>query len=361
MNLKNLRLKESSMINLNMNVSPSNYSISQHKVEYSNEGKLIAGTTKDVFDKVGMSWKTKRDIVSNGLNRIRNAEKTTRDEKSVAQMGVNFGNDYMYNDQAANAMVSAVNTIASSMTGPIGVVLANTTLNAYSNHLDWKDARKILKEGLEKICANPNISSDEKSMANMGLDFGDDYMYNDQAARIQSAVVKTLANPPSGPIGQVFARTTINAYNSSSIEWKARRKIMEEGFDAIRENTGTSDDEKALAQMGLDFGDDYMYNDQAARIQSAVMEAIANPPSGTMAQILAKTTINAYNSGSIEWKARRKIMEEGFQVILNNPKSSETDKTQAQVGIDVGKGFMPDSEAAEMRSDIMQKIANHIA
>lgn len=349
------------MIDSNMSVSPVNYSTSQHKAEYSTDGNILAKTTKDVYDKGGMQWETARNIVNRGLEKIRTNEKTTVDEKSIARMGVDFGNDYMYNDQAARAMATAVNAISSSMPGPIGSVLANVTLNAYnSGSIEWKDARKILREGLEEIASNPNTSPDEKAMANMGLDFGNDYMYNDQAARIQGEVVKTLINQPTGPVAQVFAKTALNAYNSGSMGWEEARKIMREGFDAIIKNPGTSDDEKVIARMGLDFGDDYMYNDQSARIQAEAMKAIANPPPGTMAQVLAKTSINAYNSGSMQWEAARKIMKEGFQAILNNPKSSDTDKTLAQMGIDVGKDSMPDSDAAEMRLGIMQKIANQV-
>ncbi|MHC9542670.1 MAG: hypothetical protein AB9903_24435 [Vulcanimicrobiota bacterium] len=348
-----------SMINLNMSVSPANYTTGQHQVEYSNDGKIIAQTTKDVYDKGGIQWKTARDIVNKGLEKIRNNEKTTEDEKVIATMGVDFCYDYMYNDQAARAMASVMNTVSSSMPGPIGSVLAKATLNSYnSGTIEWKDARKILKKGLETIASNPNTSNDEKAMANMGLDFGNDYMYNDQAARAQSIVVKTLVDPPSGPIAQVLAKTTLNSYNSGTIQWKDARKIIKEGLEAIIKNPGTSEDEKAIARMGIDFGDDYMHIDQAARIRAAVVKEIAEPPSGTMAQVLAKTTLKAYDSGTMQWKEARKIMREGFQAIVNNPKSSDTDKTLAQMGIDVGKDSMYNQEAAQMRSDIMQKIAN---
>lgn len=156
----------------------------------------------------------------------------------------------------------------------IGATLAQVAKKSYNSADDWASARKILRDCFDEIASNNQTTEDEKTLANMGTDFGSDYMGGRDAARVRSAVVDTIAFAMPGPIGQVIARTTVNAYGFD-MKWGTARKILRIGFDTILSNPQTTEDEKSLANMGIDVGNDYMGDRDAARVRIPIMKKIA--------------------------------------------------------------------------------------
>lgn len=335
------------------------YQASPNQTNYSEEGQLLAELSRDSYDSARGEWRSVRKLAADGLRKIRDAEGSTADEKALARMGLDIGGDYMHNDDAARMQRAVLGNLASAVPGPVGMVLAQTALNAYdSTALEWKVARGVVQDGLEAVAGNERTSDSERDLANLGLTLGSGYQYNDEAARIQKTVLRTIAQGTEGDMPQVLARTTLKARNENSFrEWKAVRSLETRGLRAVLNHEASSDYDKTIAALGADFGDDHMYNDDAGKIQRVVLEELASPGSGNISYEVARVTKRAYHSG-IRYETGRKILREAFDTILARPDASESQKTMAQMGVDVGKEHMTDQESCRRRMNILDKLIN---
>lgn len=334
------------------------YQSSPHQSEYSTEGQLLAELAAASYDGASGQWRGIRKLAADGLRKIRDDASTTADEKAIARLGLDIGSDYMQNDDAARMQRSVLGVVASSVPGPIGQVLARTALGAYnSTSMTYEVARGVVKDGLEAVSSNDRTSQAEKDLANLGLTFGSGYQYNDEATRMQRKVLQAIRDGGSGPMPQTLASVTLSARNSSFRKWETVRKMEGQGLTAIRDHAEATDYDRTIADLGMNFGDDYMENDDAGKIRRVVLEEIKSPGNGNISYEIARVTRRAYGSG-INYKTGRKILRESFETILGRADATESQKTMAQMGVDVGSDRMTDQEASRRRMKILNKIIN---
>lgn len=165
-----------------------------------------------------------------------------------------------------------------------GGVLAKVASDSAHAVKYYKDARKILRDGLDAIISNSSTTSDEKSLATMGVNFGVvEELPDPDVAEARHAVMSAIASAMPGSIGKVIAGTAMKVYenvwnyqNSRGYsEWRGARRFLREGFDTIlRHFAETTQEEKALAQMGIAVGKD-MDDIPAINARLPIMKKIA--------------------------------------------------------------------------------------
>lgn len=335
------------------------YEPSPRNTESSESGKLLAELSADSYDSARGSWESVRKLAADGLRKIRDNADTTGDEKALARLGLQMGSHYLYNQDAAKMQRSVTGVIAAAVPGPVGQVLAQTTLSAYnatSGSFTWEQARKVAQDGLNAVASNESTSQSEKDVANLGIELSGGYQYNDESTKMKKRVLRTLAAGTHGDMPQVLADVTLDIRNNVSFrKWETVRKLEANGLRAIRDHADSTDYDKTIASLGLNFGDDYMYDEDAGKIQKRVLQALENPGDGNIPYEVARVSKKAYGAG-IRYSAARKILKEGFETILAREDATETQKTMAQMGIDVGSDRMTDEEASRRRARIMDKI-----
>lgn len=335
------------------------YRPSPSEATFSPQGKRLAVQTRDTFDANRGDWESNRQLVSEGLSKISEHEGCTSDEKEIAELGLVLGELPSSHEMAAQLQRSVVGTLAAGVPGPMGQVLASTGLAALPfTTADDKVTRGVAQRTLEAVAASVNTSSSEQEVAALGLDFGSGYQYTDEAAALQRSVLSVIERGTSGPMPSVLADVTLKACSENEFrEEKTARNVEEKGLRAISLHPESKAADKALAVLGIDFGDDYMYNDDAVKVQGAVLDALARPDNEnkSLPQILASATKKAYLTG-VRFETGRKILEESFEAILRSSESTEAQRSLAQAGIDLGKESLSDQELCQRRMEILERL-----
>jgi len=247
----------------------------------------------------------------------------------------------------------AINT-SSVEYSSMGKILAKSTYESGCHSSYAEDQRKIQKEGFEAILKNPATTEDEKTLANLGITFGSHYMQDISAARARNKVLKAIMNGVSGPMGTVIADLTFEA--GKSVDYaEEQRMVQKNGLEIIAGHSKTTEDEKTLANLGITFGSHYMQDISAARARNKVLNTIIGGISGPIGSVIAKVT---YDSGvSVEYASEQRMLQrDGFEAIINNPKTTDEQKALARHGINVGDDYMTDSSAAKARNQILQEL-----
>jgi archaellum component FlaG (FlaF/FlaG flagellin family) len=332
---------------------PADSVILSSNVEYSKIGQLLAKTTFDSGINVNTAPE-QRKIQREGLASIVSNTSTTEDEKTLSTLGITMGDHRMYDVSAARARNIVLSTISGGISGPIGSVVANLTMNAGGKMEDASEQRQVQKDGLQVIAANAKTSQEEKNLASLGVEFGDSRMYDISAAKARNIVLKTISGGISGPIGYVIATVTSEAGGKMQ-DAPEQRALQRQGLKAIIANPGVSKETKAIAELGVTFGDSRMYDISAARARNVVLSAIKNGIEGSIGSVIAKVT---YDAGvkMEDAQEQRALQRQGFEAIIANPDTTEEQKLLAKQGIEVGNNNMYDSSAAKARNVILQAI-----
>jgi len=172
--------------------------------------------------------------------------------------------------------------------------------------------------------------------------------------QIMDSVAINTSSVEYSSMGKILAKSTYESGCHSSYA-EDQRKIQKEGFEAILKNPATTEDEKTLANLGITFGSHYMQDISAARARNKVLNTIIGGISGPIGSVIAKVT---YDSGvSVEYASEQRMLQrDGFEAIINNPKTTDEQKALARHGINVGDDYMTDSSAAKARNQILQEL-----
>jgi hypothetical protein len=320
----------------------------QGNVTYTRTGQTLAKAGRDSYG--NKPWETAREIMKDTFESIASSESTSPSEKAIADLGLRVGSHSMPNTDAASARYAVMQTIASAVGGPIGAVLAQATLDAYGGK-QFESARAITKDGLEAI-KDYSPNGNDQAVANLGIQFGGHSMANNEAAEARKSAIAMIAGGSDGNRGQVLAQTTLNAYGNKSFE--TARALTRDGLEAIANDSQTSEDQKAMASLGLAFGNHQMTNDDAAEARQTVLQKLSGPLDSSLTDALCEVTLDAY--GSKQYSSARAILKDGFEAILNNPNASADEKELARLGIEVGNGHMTDQAAATARRSVMRQL-----
>jgi len=163
--------------------------------------------------------------------------------------------------------------ISSAEFSKIGQLLAKTTFDCGVSVNTASEQRRIQKEGLASMVANSGTTQDEKTLAGLGITFGDHYMYDVSAARTRNVVLQTIIGGIGGAMGSVIAKVTYDAGVAVKTA-EEQRAIQRQGFEAILANPDTTEEQKLLAQRGIDVGDHYMYDTSAAKARNIILQEL---------------------------------------------------------------------------------------
>ena len=227
-----------------------------------------------------------------------------------------------------------------------------------SPYTPWEAMRTIFMKSLKAVDNCPEATQTEKSLAAMGLKSGSDLMTDKESVTIRAEVLKAIIGAAVGPVGAVIAQTALNSLsNTTFYNWGVPRNVERRAFDAIKENPQTSRDEKALAELGIDFGSDYMNEREAFRVRLPILGYLAHPQDKPMTSVLAGAVLKAAEAKDVTAATSRKIMEKGFEAVLKSPKANAEEKALAKAGIEAGADpKLSDKKAVQARKKILEEL-----
>ncbi len=246
---------------------------------YSNTGKALATQSRQSYENA-TKWSDADSFIGSGLQSIRQSENTTPSEKTLATMGFSMGAQQgMQYENSARARYAVAGVIASSVAGPIGAVMAQATLNAYSPVTRWNDADHVVEVGLKTIGANQEATQDDRDLANLGVSMGAQAgMQYENSAKARKVVTQAIANQSDAPIGTQLAKASVQAYETAN-RWNDADFISGAGLKAILNNPRASEVQKELAKSALDQTSvaGISYQDSAKARAATLLQIQRNP------------------------------------------------------------------------------------
>jgi hypothetical protein len=234
---------------------------------------------------------------------------------------------------------------------------------------------------MQAVIDSPVSSADEKALASLGRAIGARLekgpLTDDEApAKAMASIKSAISAPVSGSIGIAIAGAVLKAvenvesgfsfksvFNGSALElnkmrWAYKDNILTEGFTSIVGNRGATEEQRALARLGLDIAYKDGYRKTMVNARAAIMDAIAHPLSGPVAGIIANAVISADRMGdSFDCSL---MLYRGLDAISQNPDIPEPVRTIAEEGKKADPGDMiPDPiEERKAMLPFMKKIAS---
>lgn len=224
----------------------------------------------------------------------------------------------------------------------------------------------ILREGFKSILKNPDTTSSEKTLAELGMEIltskpeiGKDYL------NTGLCIMDAICGCSPGPLNKVISGIILASLrNSTDID--NSDDISDIGFKAISRNKNTSYDTKSIAEFGSSI---VQYINSKASIEDIVnakiivLDAIsqdANIHCGSLiADIAAKASESARSSDG-----RKNILLAGFNSIINNRNATDMQKAIASFGAGIAgtNSCLFDEDVSKSSLSAMKKIpVNHSA
>jgi hypothetical protein len=242
-------------------------------VRYSDTGRALAAAATPP----GVTSTELNRTLDEAFDAIVKDKLTTQDEKDIAALGRSMG--AWYNDRvpmaAAKSIIMAV--ISGQTPGAISHVMADAVVNAISHVGNFPGLKHdILEQGFKHIAKHPDVSPDERSLCELGKSINLAGLH-ERAPSVAGALVVMRAvgaDHKDQHMGILLASTTLDAAQATAGDGRKRR-VLGEGFEAVRESPKASATQKSLARMGSRLGHWYSDATQVRAARQKVMEQIA--------------------------------------------------------------------------------------
>lgn len=222
------------------------------------------------------------DTIKRGFKIIIKSPETTPAEKALAEFGNNIVNTGPFTSFDSLFLAKRLMGI---MTGPIKEslesVIARTAIdlskrplseyvyehNGTTDQVKYQPGKVILTEALKTLAKNPSISEQKRAVAKLGLDFERNIDFGslqhkvDGMTGVLEYIEKEDANAKS--IGSAIAAATLMAlpplcgFFTNNLELPYIRRFLRVGFDNILYSSSTTDQQKALAEDGININTNY--------------------------------------------------------------------------------------------------------
>jgi hypothetical protein len=295
-------------------------------------GPALAQTFIKVADNVKLA-EPEAHVLWKGFGAIIKNSATTDDEKAVAKLGDSIAQeslDWTEHDLAAYPLMQA---ISNSVTGPIGTTLAKLAYESADNVKLAESAAHILWKGFDAIIKNSAPTADEKAVARLGDAIAQasmDWTEHDLAA---FPVMQAISNSITGPIGTTLAKVAYSAADNVK-NAESANEALEKGFTAILKNSGSTTEEKAVAELAVTLSQVTLEETEHNRIAFPLMEALEKGVQGPTGPLLAQVAYRAAdNVGYAE--TADKVIWSAYDAIGKDPQLSEGHRAILELGEEI--------------------------
>jgi hypothetical protein len=295
-------------------------------------GPALAQTFIKVADNVKLA-EPEAHVLWNGFGAIIKNSATTDDEKAVAKLGDSIAQEsleWTEHDLAAYPLMQA---ISNSVTGPIGVTLAELAYESADKVKLAESAARVLRKGFDAIIKNSAATANEKAVAKLGDAIAQasmDWTEHDLAA---FPVMQAISNSVTGPIGATLAKVAYSAADNVKNAESANEALWA-GFTAILKNAGSTVEEKAVAEFAATFSHITPEDTERNRIAFPIMEELEKGVQGPMGPLLAQIAYRA--ADNVEYaETADKVIWGAYDAIGKDPQLSEGHRAILELGEEI--------------------------
>jgi hypothetical protein len=324
------------------------------QIQYSQTGKTLAKTFNETASATSYASSANK-VLWDGFDTLVKSNETTEDEKAIAKMANAIAKNTLNVQEHNRIAFPIMRAISNSISGPVGVVLAQISLNAANNTEKAESANKVLWSGYNAIINNPAATEDEKAIAKLGDNIANNTLNIQEHNRIAFPIMRSIAGSVGGPIGTVLAQVTHKAASNTE-KAESANQVIWAGYDAIINNPQSTEQQKAIAKFGDKISHHTMNIQEHNRIGFSIISSLENPDlDGPMGNTLAKVAYNAASDTKLAVSANN-VLWDGFEAVLNNPESTEIQKSIAKEAINISHNTMNVQEHNRIAFKMMKSI-----
>jgi hypothetical protein len=226
--------------------------------------------------------------------------------------------------------------------------LAVSVVDSYKAENSCEESELILQNGFDKITNTWRPKSDEKALAELGVEFGKLAEGTGESAEVQLPVMSAIASGITGAAGAVIAKTTLDAAVKSTNS-ETKNEIIKEGYDEISQHPGKTDQEEEL----LKFAGKLENITETHDVQHTILSTIAGGTGKTVSETIIKATLNIADKTS-DTKSKVKILKKGLKEIETNRDTTQDEKEVAKLALkfdDLGESYEDDLRVQKVFMD----------
>lgn len=207
-------------------------------MQYSETGKKLTSKININPENV---LNPKKEIISINqcFDTLLKSGSVTEDEKSLVMFGksvIKNNSDIM---EEINIGLTIINAVANPLQGPVGATLAKVILDVAQKSTHSSNA--LLSNGYDILLNNPNISSDERTVAKLGKLAPVISRDESISHKLSTSILGAISNKISAPEMDLLAK----------IAWNCARISLSDGFKAVLDHPSAKPSQKKIAEMVL--------------------------------------------------------------------------------------------------------------
>ncbi len=271
-----------------------------------------------------------------GFQRMLDDSEVTAAEKSLAKLGQTF-----ISKKSLPGAEAAMQTVAATVPGPIGHLLAKVTLSA----AQIKEPRAVLRSGCEAVVEDSQAYSAPWCLGKLGIQAGEKTDSDKEAVKLRKHFLAQITNQEQGSKGAVIDAALGALEHASS---STARGVLRKTFELLQEHPELSQHEKDMAGLGIAFGEKPDNDGDAVILRRAVLE-------GMKAGLDAAGVCLKVADQNVSWSAKRAAMRATL-VRMTESAATEAERVVAQFGIDAGSKTDSDKDGARVRGAVLEAL-----
>ncbi|MGV8123461.1 MAG: hypothetical protein AB2L14_27220 [Candidatus Xenobiia bacterium LiM19] len=269
-------------------------------------------------------------VLYKGFDALAGNSSATDMERAIAGLGSDIGSISLIWTEHDKAAYPIMQALRNTVSGPAGMVLAKAAYASARNVDNAETAARVMWKGFDAIEGNASATADEKAVAGLGSAIASVKLQWTEHDKAEYPVMQALCNAISGPIGVTLADI---AYKSAEAVDNAdsAAHVLYKGFSSISKNTGSTAEEKALADFGDSLGQISLKWTEHDRIAYPIMKVLKNGLKGSLSEVLADAAYKSASNCEFAETADRVIWK-AYDAIGKEPQLSPGHKAILELG-----------------------------
>jgi len=295
-----------------------------------------------------------QNILWYGLDSMQKAPDLTHEEKQRVSLALDISSSVVSSSTINTCRRMLLSSIAASVQGPAGPIIASICQDALQG-MSSKDATSIQWYSFEAIKNDPMAAPEERELGAFGQQLSTSCISPESLTTARKAIMDLLRKPVADPMALLYARAAGNALQGASA--KDAANISWYFLDAITKHKSATQEQKALADLGLNFSSTSMSVETVASSRSAILRILGKPLAEALPVILPKAAMEAAQ-GAKNQKDRMNIYWYGLDAMAKCAESDATQVILANLGKNCSTTSMAQDSIVIIRDCIIKALVD---
>jgi hypothetical protein len=333
------------------NTNPDNYNNSSN-----NQGDKVLMS----FAEKSMNYRKSLDRINTDFNDILEDPEADKFLKTTAELGLKIDQGYGFKrPYSLEAKETVMKTLTSQKNELSPSILAEVTCKIAENIDDEASKKATLEQGLRVIKDAPDISENEKEIAQLGYTVSS---YCDDHEVASEAMLTSLNNISSKDNDSFKTRITdvtlesIDRISGETNNSYGNEIILKHGVFAIERSKLATEEQKELISYGQKLTVKPVGYVSTHQIRIKAMEEASEYDGGSTAPRIAR--ISTLAADIVDPYYKESSLTTGFEVIESSKHSTHREKELAKLGQRLGRQTIDIDNKIEKQLQVMEEIIN---